>query len=657
MSANNLTADVTLRAWPTQAKQALSKEDILLQITQLATERGHLRGITEKTLQEDIDAGKDVPEDIMEGTEEGEKKEEPSMKAKVEEIQRARQEMYQKLEFAVFHAGNAMNLVNLCLSRDPSRNVETAYTPIFKSANVPRGSFGIDKGMIPEESERPEDVEIQQGLKKRRELVMKGSRMEALDWAADSLLNAATELETEIRKETKYWEEVLSISERGWSLQRARKDVRNAPYAVQYGLPEASDRFKARGLAPLRMNKDGGIILDPNLRLKPKTLRVRISDNGEITGTSHLSTQGDLDDLAIEQSIQLSRDSLFEEELFHEMSLESRQLLGYGVEYRSSVIHVAVRGLGGPVSGRKILIDCIDRDGQTASLHEQSQDWLAQNIAEALRLLLAHEHRMRLYRRSQLPPPLTQHRRQQPSPPLLRTLLGMFIHLDAVDSLHAYMHAVAKTLQSAGIDVTLDTSREVSWVKLTQNIKESRKKDLPAIDQLLHAFTRAFDGLASISLPSSSGAQPETITIATRTFIGQPVFGSEHKLTLPPTLIRLLALESDQQHQFKFPSTAEATSYLDWILSLDIAHALLPKEFPGRSVVRSEEPRLTILSKGGNKGRVKEDDVSVELNNARLKVTATANAHLSTGAAVESFAWNGSLGQPSMKDKVKSWIG
>jgi mediator of RNA polymerase II transcription subunit 17 len=92
------TADVALRAWPAPVKEALGLQDVLSQITQLTTERGHLRGITEKTLQDEIDAGKDVPEDVLEGIDAGDKKEAPSMKAKVEEIQRARNEMCQKLE-------------------------------------------------------------------------------------------------------------------------------------------------------------------------------------------------------------------------------------------------------------------------------------------------------------------------------------------------------------------------------------------------------------------------------------------------------------------------------------------------------------------------------------------------------------------------------
>jgi mediator of RNA polymerase II transcription subunit 17 len=177
------------------------------------------------------------------------------------------------------------------------------------------------------------------------------------------------------------------------------------------------------------MNKDGAIILDSTLSLKPKTMRIRISDNGKIVGTSHLPLQSVLDELAVEQSIQLARDSLFEEELFYEMSMESRNLRAYGVELQGSVIHIIAPTPGTLSLHRKILVDCTARDNSIQAARDNSQHRLAQNIGEGLRLLLAHEHRMRLHRRSRTPPPLTQSKSKQSGPPLLRTLLGLFAHL------------------------------------------------------------------------------------------------------------------------------------------------------------------------------------------------------------------------------------
>ncbi|KAJ4305525.1 RNA polymerase II mediator complex subunit [Kalmusia sp. IMI 367209] len=663
MSGIDPLANVVLRPWPVSAKEALTKEDLLLQVEQLATGRKQpLRDITEKVLQDDIAAGRDGLVDSKGGEQDQKEEEEaPSSQETLEKIARTRHEVFTKLEWTSFAAGNALNLVSIILSRDLTKypggkEPDNIYTPVFRDMGVPRGSFGLVKGTPLDRSDRPEERERVASTARRKLLAMKGSRMEALDWATDNLLKAATDLETNIRKETKYWDEILSISDKGWPLQRTRRGVRNAPFAVKYGPAEASNHFRARGVAPLRMDSDGGIILDPALTKKPKGLRVRISENDKIIGTSQATIKGGLDGLAIERSIQLARESLIEEELFHEMSLESRQLLAYGVELRDTVIHVAVPSESGQSGHRKILIDCMAEDDQALSTPGGTQNWLAQDVAEALRLLLAHEHRMRLFRRTQIPPPMTQHKRNQPTPPLFRTLLGMFSHLNAVNSLYAYLGAIVKTLKSASLDTTLEISRETNWEKLTETIKEADTKDLPATDQLLAVFIRPFEGKASLSLPSSSGGSLEHVIINTRTYIGLPHFGTEHKVSLPPSLINLLNLEHDPMRQLKFSSTEEVRTYLDWLVSLDIAQNLLFNEFNGRSIIKSSDPCISVMSKGSKKGFVKEDDVEIELEKATLKATATAHGQLATGVAVESFTWTGTPGRPALKAKWPTGI-
>lgn len=77
-----------------------------------------------------------------------------------------------------------------------------------------------------------------QDFQQRQELVAKGSRMEALDTATDDILKAAKQLEREVRRETKFWQEVVSISDKGWPIQRMRQNARNVPFGVRYGLPE-----------------------------------------------------------------------------------------------------------------------------------------------------------------------------------------------------------------------------------------------------------------------------------------------------------------------------------------------------------------------------------------------------------------------------------
>jgi mediator of RNA polymerase II transcription subunit 17, fungi type len=100
MSTTNLIPDVTLRAWPAPKNEALNPQDLLAQVSQLATERGHLREITEQSLQDEIEASKHELSILTEENEEREKDkpEEQSTKDKLEEIHVARIEMLKKLE-------------------------------------------------------------------------------------------------------------------------------------------------------------------------------------------------------------------------------------------------------------------------------------------------------------------------------------------------------------------------------------------------------------------------------------------------------------------------------------------------------------------------------------------------------------------------------
>ncbi len=80
---------------------------------------------------------------------------------------------------------------------------------------VPPGSLGLDKWAMADSN--PEE-------KRNNELVAKGWKMKSLGDAADSLLQAATRLEKDVSKETKYWKQVLSVRDQGWPVSRARSD-------------------------------------------------------------------------------------------------------------------------------------------------------------------------------------------------------------------------------------------------------------------------------------------------------------------------------------------------------------------------------------------------------------------------------------------------
>lgn len=96
--ADSLT-NVTLRPWPTPKKEELGSQDLLRQVEQLANERGHLRNVTEKSLREDIAAGKDAPaEPASELEEKKDKKNAPSKEERLQDVFRMQQEMSSHME-------------------------------------------------------------------------------------------------------------------------------------------------------------------------------------------------------------------------------------------------------------------------------------------------------------------------------------------------------------------------------------------------------------------------------------------------------------------------------------------------------------------------------------------------------------------------------
>lgn len=102
----------------------------------------------------------------------------------------------------------------------------------------------------------------------------------------------------------------------------------------------------------------------------------------------------------------------------------------------------------------------------------------------------------------------------------------------------------------------------------------------------------------------------------------------------------------------------ETTSYLDWVMSLHIAHRQLKSDFSPRTVIKGNDARVTIRNKEGKKGSTVDQDIMVELQNGELKVTATAtNLQEATEDGEQAYIWKGQENEMSLKDRIKSWVG
>lgn len=126
----------------------------------------------------------------------------------------------------------ALEFVSLLLSKHTPRQAETSISPFLKQL-APLGSLDSDVVNTAPKSE---------AILKDISAVSRGWRMQSFNAVSNKLLNAATRLNREIDSETKYWNEVLAVKDKGWKVCRHPR-VRQA-LAVQYGFIEGmASRF------------------------------------------------------------------------------------------------------------------------------------------------------------------------------------------------------------------------------------------------------------------------------------------------------------------------------------------------------------------------------------------------------------------------------
>lgn len=100
MSGLDSLKDVALRPWPADEEDESSKDVMFRKIEQLATERGHMRNITEQSLQAEIGAGKDALDDAKDGEEDGEEDtKSKTFEERRDEIMKMQWEMAMHLEY------------------------------------------------------------------------------------------------------------------------------------------------------------------------------------------------------------------------------------------------------------------------------------------------------------------------------------------------------------------------------------------------------------------------------------------------------------------------------------------------------------------------------------------------------------------------------
>ncbi|KAJ5219543.1 hypothetical protein N7468_008747 [Penicillium chermesinum] len=403
----------------------------------------------------------------------------------------------------------ALDFVSLLLSKHAPRQAETSMSPFLKQV-APLGSLNGEVVNPPAKSEAAlNDIAT----------VSRGWRIQNFNSASSKLLDAASRLDSEVTAESRYWNEVLAVKAKGWKIAGCHKIVKHSEFST--ASLEATPIFRDRGLASLRRSADGALLLDKGLiPAGSRFVRVRVKEGSNISSSSRPSEQNSSNPDSVEYQILQARDSVFEEELYHELVREARAMAPSGVTVRQDHIRV-------PASDDlEILLDLVDSNDESLGCGRNSSDsenLLADGLAHSIRILLAFAHRQNLHRRTQIPSPLTGKKRPNPEYPLLRPALAYFQHLSYVRRLESFLRDIYGVLHKAGLETPDFT--------ISSFINESKNPGHPAPPTLEVLLQNSLSPVKSVFRGDllSSGSSFE---ITVRTTLLAPPLGTAYKVTV-----------------------------------------------------------------------------------------------------------------------------
>ncbi|KAK4140207.1 subunit 17 of mediator complex-domain-containing protein [Dichotomopilus funicola] len=416
----------------------------------------------------------------------------------------ARDEVLRSIQQTHHTAVLTLNFISLLLSKENPGPAMTTLSPDLRDM-VGIGTIGATMLHGP--------TAMAQSRVSDHKMVAIGKRLIDLNKAADTALAASKRLQREITLETKYWSEVLGVGEEGWQTFRLPHEPQTL--GVKFGFSNTGPEFKNNGIAPLRRAEDGSVKLEhAATNGGSKRLQVRILSDGVVIGRSSLP-QPLAPDAPLSDRVKESRDTVFAQELWYEITREIRDKLDYVVRMSDST---ATYDLDSKTAISVQLVTLGDEESATAQ-HPGAPDSVANELSAALGLLLCNAHRANELKRS------VPNAKSGSLPPysILRPLIAYHRYRQAVQECTESLKTLVSVLRSAGVASTIE-------------MKE------PVLAPLPGSTIPASTSLASLLLQPPIVQFDFTITPTSRLRIHlkpSPLSGASYSISLLPPLQQL----------------------------------------------------------------------------------------------------------------------
>ncbi|KAI0154101.1 subunit 17 of mediator complex-domain-containing protein [Xylariaceae sp. FL1272] len=544
-------APFSLRPWPIADKQPKNIADFIARVNAVpdgfrnldeAALRQQLREQQQRgpdTLDADDDA--DDGDEADEGLDEAD-----ADKAKTVVV--ARDEFLRNIEFAHQSAMLALDTVSLLLSKEAPVQASTTLSPALRNT-VGIGTLGASKLREPNvtEAQKQDDLAVATGWK-----------LMGVNTMVDGILAAAERLEREMELETKYWADVLAVSDHGWSVCSLPHDPHTL--AVRFGFAESAPAFRDSSIAPLLRDTDGTATLAlGNVGGGAQRVRITVTKGGQVTDQSPLPLKLP-DDAPLSDRVREARDTIFHQELWYELNREARILLASGIRYSGSAITWDQDDDTQYVFTLEDLVD--DEVAPYANLAAATNSCLASY--SFIQFLLFQNHRQNYNRRTS--PTLLARQLPSINGPyhILRPFISRLGYLKDAAALTSFLERLVTTIRRAGISTAAYSSILMPQISSPSNatpVRLTPNGELQWIHQLFHALT----SLCTLTITPEARVWCHSRAVM-HPFIGtlygmflRPPFTDSKDLPRNP--LEQLCPPSDPHGQ-PYPNPDEATLYL-----------------------------------------------------------------------------------------------
>ncbi|KAF6838925.1 RNA polymerase ii mediator complex component [Colletotrichum plurivorum] len=404
-------------------------------IARVQAERG-FRNVTEEGLRKEIEDRKNgvvnVKEEDTPMADANDNEEDPP------DANAARMEVLKSIDVAHNTALMTLDFISLLLSKEtPAQAGVTLTQQLREWTGI--GTLGIAKREDNDE-QRQRDAEK---AKDNRDISL-GWALGDINATKESADKAASHLSKEIEREEKYWGEVLAVHQAGWSM--CRLPAERHTLGVRFGFSEASPEFRNSSLAPLRRDDDGSALLQPGRAgAGCQRLGITVSRSGEPTG--RLAVGASVPDTALLQDRVLeARNTIFAQELWHELHREAHALASYGVRANNSAITFT------PASGPSLTLEIETLGDSASTIGDHPDNKIAEATHLGLHIFLSHAHRLNELQRARPAPPHLRRQQTQNQYHLLRPIIAKILHDRSIEQVTRLAGDLTRILREAGVD-------------------------------------------------------------------------------------------------------------------------------------------------------------------------------------------------------------